>query len=94
MQPHIKNREKKLNENQKLKNRVASQYKVVIENLNRRLKGWRIFKETCRHFFLIDNNQIEIRRLTKATLLLTALYNKFHTIHIEGWKPRSAITNE
>jgi hypothetical protein len=92
--PHRKPRKGKLNENQKLENRVTSQYRVVIENLNRRLKGWRIFSETCRHFSLIDNNQIDIQLLTKAILLLTAFYNKYHPIRKEGWKPGSAKTTE
>jgi len=58
--PYRKPRKRKLNKNQKLKNRVASQYRVVIENVNRHMKGWRIFNETCRQFSLIDNNQIGI----------------------------------
>jgi hypothetical protein len=92
--PHRKPRKGKLNENEKLENRVTSQYRVVIENLNRRLKGWRIFHETCRHFSLIDNNQIDIKLLTKTTLLLTAFYNKFHPLRRKGWKPGSANINE
>jgi hypothetical protein len=93
--PHRKPRKGKLNENQKLENRVTSQYRVVIENLNRRLKGWQIFSnETCRYFSLIDKNQIDIQLLTKAILLLKAFYNKYHPIRKERWKPGSAKTTE
>jgi hypothetical protein len=93
--PHRKPRKGKVNENQKLENRVTSQYRLVIENLNGRLKGWQIFSnETCRYFSLIENNQIDIQLLTKAILLLKVFYNKYHPIRKEGWKPGSGKTTE
>lgn len=88
--PHRKPRNRQLDENEKQDNKEISQYRVVIENLNRRLKGWRIFRETYRHFSLINNNQIDPKLVVSTTLLLTAFYNKFHPLRKEGWNPRSA----
>jgi hypothetical protein len=79
---------------QKQENLETSQYRVIIENVNRRLKGWRIFRETYRHYSMCDNSQLDLSIIIRATILLTVFYNQHHPLRRVGWKPETKISDK
>ena len=69
-------------------NQKLSEYRIVVENVIKRIKDWRILSNVYRHS--IDSEKsLNINIVFKACCILTQLDLKKNPIRSEYWIPKS-----
>lgn len=82
-------RNKEFNDEKKDFNRGLSEIRVVIENVNNKLKNWRILDGKYRHSIQKDGF-IDIQMVFRACCILTQISIMRKNLRKEGWKPKSS----
>ena len=86
LKPFKKN--EKFNEEKKEFNRALSEIRIVIENVNKKLKDWRILALKYRHS-LEENSFIKFNEVFRICVLLTQKKIQYKPLRNNNWKPRS-----
>ena len=69
-------------------NRALSEIRVVIVNVNKKLKDWRILATKYRHS-LEENNFIKFNEVFRVCVLLTQKKIQEKPLRNSNWKPKS-----
>ena len=81
-------RNSKYNEERKEFNRALSEIRVVIENVNRKLKDWRVLATKYRHS-LEEDSFIKFNEVFRVCVLLTQKKILEKPLRKSNWKPKS-----